>query len=95
VQQVLELADLALGAGHSADNVFLSSHRLRTSRPMQFCRKRLARDPAQVTHPGLAFTDLIALLMSWRHTHTPIDELESPAEQARTTAYSVRQALAF
>ena len=184
VQQFLELADLALGAGHSADNVFLLSHRLRTSRPMQLCRKRVERDPAcqalidqrrfcgpydserllamprgslghtyatalqamgydinffpdpsfynnleedadyinyrvyathdihhivsgfsldnfgelgvisisvaQFSHPGLAFTDLIALLMSWLHTDTPIDELESPAEQARTTAYSLR-----
>ena len=45
---------------------------------------------AQFSHPGLAFTDLIALLMSWLHTDTPIDELESPAEQARTTAYSLR-----
>jgi ubiquinone biosynthesis protein COQ4 len=184
VQQFLELADLALGAGQSAENVFQLSHRLRASRPMQLCRKRLARDPAcqaliqsrrlcgpyrsdellamprgslghtyatalqamgydinffpepsyynnleedadyinyrvyathdihhivsgfsldnfgelgvisisvaQFSHPGLAFTDLIALLMSWLHTDTPIDELESPAEQARTAAYAFR-----
>jgi ubiquinone biosynthesis protein Coq4 len=184
IQQFLELTDLALGAGQSAENVFLLSHRLRSSRPMQLCRKRLARDPAcqalieqrrfcgpynseqllempkgslghtyatalqamgydinffpepsfynnleedadyinyrvyathdihhivsgfsldnfgelgvvsisvaQFSHPGLAFTDLIALLMSWLHTDTPIDELESPAEQARTAAYAFR-----
>lgn len=46
VQQFHELADLALGAGQSAENVFLLSQRLRGSRPMQLCRKRLARDPA-------------------------------------------------
>jgi ubiquinone biosynthesis protein COQ4 len=46
VQQFLELADLAMGAGASAENVFLLSHRLRDSRPMQHCRKRLARNPA-------------------------------------------------
>lgn len=184
VQQFLELADLALGAGQSAQNVFLLSHRLRASRPMQLCRKRLARDPAcqalidqrrlcgpynseqllampkgslghtyatalramgydinffpepsffnnleddadyinyrvyathdihhivsgfsldnfgelgvisisvaQFSHPGLAFTDLVALLMSWLHSDTPIDELQTPAEQARTAAYSLR-----
>jgi ubiquinone biosynthesis protein Coq4 len=182
VQQFLELADLALGAGQSAENVFLLSHRLRSSRPMQHCRKRLARDPAcqaliqerrlcgpynseqllamprgslghtyatalqvmgydinffpepsfynnleedadyinyrvyathdihhivsgfsldnfgelgvvsisvaQFSHPGLAFTDLIAMLMAWLHTDSPIDELETPAEQARTAAYA-------
>ena len=42
----LELVDLVAGAGHSADNVFQLSHRLRDSRPMQLCRKRLADDPA-------------------------------------------------
>jgi ubiquinone biosynthesis protein COQ4 len=35
-----------MGAGQSAENVFLLSHRLRASRPMQHCRKRLARHPA-------------------------------------------------
>jgi len=184
VQQFLELADLALGAGQSAENVFLLSHRLRSSRPMQHCRKRLERDPAcqaliqerrlcgpynsekllampkgslghtyatalqamgydinffpepsfynnleedadyinyrvyathdihhivsgfsldnfgelgvvsisvaQFSHPGLAFTDLIALLMAWLHTDRPIDELETLEEQARTAAYAFR-----
>jgi ubiquinone biosynthesis protein COQ4 len=182
VQQFLELADLALGAGQSAENVFLLSHRLRSSRPMQLCRKRLERNPAcqaliqerrlcgpynseqllampkgslghtyatalqamgydinffpepsfynnleddadyinyrvyathdihhivsgfsldnfgelgvisisvaQFSHPGLAFTDLIAMLVSWLHTDTPIDQLESEADQARTAAYA-------
>ena len=184
VQQFLDLADLAMGAGQSAENVFLLSHRLRSSRPMQHCRKRLARNPAcqaliqerrlcgpynsekllampkgslghtyatalqamgydinffpepsfynnleedadyinyrvyathdihhivsgfsldnfgelgvvsisvaQFSHPGLAFTDLIALLMAWLHTDRPIDELETPEEQARTAAYAFR-----
>jgi len=172
VQQFLELA---LGAGQSAEDVFLLSHRLRDSRPMQHCRKRLARNPtcqalieerrlcgphnckrmlampkgslghtyatalqamdydinffpepsffnnleddadyinyrvysthdihhilndfsldnygelgvisisvAQFSHPGLAFTDLIAMPLGWMHTDRPIDELETAAEQ--------------
>jgi len=184
IQRFLELVDLAVGGGQSAENVFLLSHRLRSSRPMQLCRKRLARDPAsqalieerrlcgpyssesllampkgslghtyatalkamgydinffpepaffnnleedadyinyrvyathdihhivsgfsldnfgelgvisisvaQFSHPGLAFTDLIAMLMSWLLTDTPIDQLESEAEQARTAAYAFR-----
>ena len=45
---------------------------------------------AQFSHPGLAFTDLIALLMSWFRTDTPITDLDSPREQARTTAYVFR-----
>ena len=182
VQQFLELADLATGAGQSAENVFLLSHRLRDSRPMQHCRKRLARNPAcqalieerrlcgpynserllampkgslghtyatalkamgydnnffpepsffhnleedadyinyrvyathdihhilsgfsldnygelgvisisvaQFSHPGLAFTDLIAMLLGWMQTDRPIDELETAAEQARTAVYA-------
>jgi ubiquinone biosynthesis protein Coq4 len=178
----LDLADLAAGAGASAQNVFELSHRLRDSRPMQLCRRRLERDPAareliagrrlcgpydpaalkalpkgslghtyatvleamgydinffpepsffnnlesdadyinyrvyathdlhhiltgfsldnfgelgvisvsvaQFSHPGLAFTDLMALLLSWFHSDTPIDELESPEEQARTAAWA-------
>jgi ubiquinone biosynthesis protein Coq4 len=184
IRSFLDLADLAAGAGASADNVFLLSHRLRDSKPMQLCRKRLQRDPAaqalikqrrlsgpydaaalralpkgslghtyataldalgydinffpepafyndlesdadyinyrvyathdihhilsgfsldnygelgvvsisvaQFSHPGLAFTDLVALLISWFSTDTPIDELESPQEQARTAAYAFR-----
>ncbi|WP_043368575.1 Coq4 family protein [Cyanobium sp. PCC 7001] len=184
IQEFLDLADLALGAGKSAHNVFALSHRLRDTRPMQLCRTRLERDPAswswvqerrscgpydlealrampkgslghtygtvmatlgydinffpkpaffnnldtdadyinyrvfathdihhiltgfsldnfgelgvislsvaQYSHPGLAFTDLIGLLMSWFHTDTPIGDLESEREQARTTAYVFR-----
>jgi len=48
IHSFLELADLAAGAGASANNVFLLSHRLRQSRPMQVCRALLQRDPAAV-----------------------------------------------
>ena len=182
IRSFLELADLAAGAGSSAENVFALSHRLRDSIPMQLCRKRLGRDPeaqalidarrlcgpddadalqalpkgslghtyatilgtlgydinffpepafynnlesdadyinyrvyathdlhhiltgfsldnfgelgvisvsvAQFSHPGLVFTDLMALLLQWLRTDTPMDELESPEEQARTAAYA-------
>jgi ubiquinone biosynthesis protein Coq4 len=184
IRSFLDLADLAAGAGASANNVFLLSHRLRESKPMQLCRKRLQRDPAaqaliehrrlsgpydaaalralpkgslghtyataldalgydinffpepafyndlesdadyinyrvyathdihhilsgfsldnygelgvvsisvaQFSHPGLAFTDLVALLISWFSTDTPIDDLENSQEQARTAAYAFR-----
>ena len=46
IHAFLELAYLAAGAGASANNVFLLSHRLRQSRPMQVCRALLGRDPA-------------------------------------------------
>ena len=46
IRTVLELADLAAGAGASANNVFELQQRLRSSKPMQLCEKRLARDPA-------------------------------------------------
>ncbi len=182
IHAFLELADLAAGAGASANNVFLLSHRLRQSRPMQVCRTLLQRDPAavalieqrrlsgpydaaalkalpkgtlghtyatvlekmgydinffpkpdfyanletdadyinyrvyathdihhilsgfsldnfgelgvislsvaQFAHPGLAFTDLMALLLNWFRNDTPIDALETPAEQARTAGYA-------
>jgi len=184
LQQFMELVDLVAGAGHSADNVFELSHRLRDSRPMQLCRKRLAQNPAsqqliaarhrcgpydserllampkgslghtyasalkalgydinffpepsffnnleddadyinyrvyathdihhivsgfsldnfgelgvisisvaQFSHPGLAFTDLISLLLSWLLGDTPIDHLDDVEEQARTAAYAFR-----
>jgi len=184
IRSFLDLADLAAGAGASANNVFLLSHRLRESKPMQLCRKQLQRDPAaqylidqrrlsgpydasalqalpkgslghtyatalaalgydinffpepsfysnlesdadyinyrvyathdlhhivsgfsldnygelgvisisvaQFSHPGLAFTDLMALLLNWFRGDTPIGELESPQEQARTAAYAFR-----
>jgi ubiquinone biosynthesis protein COQ4 len=182
IRSFLELADLAAGAGASANNVFLLSHRLRQSKPMQVCRALLKRDPAsmalieqrrlsgpydaaalkalpkgtlghtyatvleamgydinffpkpdfyanletdadyinyrvyathdihhivsgfsldnfgelgvisisvaQFSHPGLAFTDLMALLINWFRNDTLIDELETPAEQARTASYA-------
>ncbi|MGB5135074.1 MAG: Coq4 family protein [Prochlorococcaceae cyanobacterium] len=182
IRSFLDLADLAAGAGSSAQNVFLLSHRLRDSIPMQLCRKRLGRDPqaqalidsrrlsgpydstalkalpkgslghtyatiletlgydinffpepafyndlesdadyinyrvyathdlhhiltgfsldnfgelgvisvsvAQFSHPGLVFTDLMALMLQWLRSDTPIDELETPEEQARTAAYA-------
>ncbi|MFO8236722.1 MAG: Coq4 family protein [Prochlorococcaceae cyanobacterium] len=43
---------------------------------------------AQFSHPGLAFTDLIALLLQWLRGDTPMDELDTPEEQARTAAYA-------
>ncbi|MBW4531897.1 MAG: pyrroloquinoline quinone biosynthesis protein [Aphanothece saxicola GSE-SYN-MK-01-06B] len=182
IHAFLELADLAAGAGASANNVFLLSHRLRQSRPMQVCRALLQRDPAavalieqrrlsgpydaaalkalpkgtlghtyatvletmgydinffpkpefyanldsdadyinyrvyathdihhivsgfsldnfgelgvisisvaQFAHPGLAFTDLMALLLNWFRNEKPLDEHETPAEQARTAGYA-------
>ena len=44
---------------------------------------------AQFRHPGLAFTDLMALLLNWLRNDTPVDELETTAEQARTAAYAL------
>ncbi|MCP9832872.1 MULTISPECIES: Coq4 family protein [unclassified Cyanobium] len=182
IHAFLELADLAAGAGASANNVFQLSHRLRQSRPMQVCRALLQRDPAavalieqrrlsgpydaaalqalpkgslghtyatvletmgydinffpnpdfyanletdadyinyrvyathdihhivsgfsldnfgelgvismsvaQFAHPGLAFTDLMALLLNWFRNDKPLDEHETPAEQARTAGYA-------
>ena len=43
---------------------------------------------AQFSHPGLAFTDLMALLLNWFRDDTPIDELETHAERAHTAAYA-------
>ncbi|MCP9774716.1 Coq4 family protein [Cyanobium sp. WAJ14-Wanaka] len=45
---------------------------------------------AQFSHPGLAFSNLMAMLFSWSQADTPIDELESPSEQARTPVYGFR-----
>jgi ubiquinone biosynthesis protein COQ4 len=184
VQEFLQLVDMVAGAGQSPDNVFQLSHRLRGSKPMQLCRKRLAADGAsealirerhlsgpydldalralpkgtlghtyatalaamgydinffpapayfnnlesdadyinyrvyathdihhiisgfsldnfgelgvisisvaQFSHPGLAFTDLISLLLTWLRGDTPEGQLESWAEQARTASYAFR-----
>ena len=46
LEEFLNLADLAAGAGDSASNVFLLSDRLRQSAPMRLCQKILAEDPA-------------------------------------------------
>jgi len=43
---------------------------------------------AQFSHPGLAFTDLMSLLLNWFSDDTPIEDLESHAERAHTTAYA-------
>jgi ubiquinone biosynthesis protein Coq4 len=43
---------------------------------------------AQFSHPGLAFTDLMALLLNWFRSDTPIDQLDSIREQARTAGYA-------
>ena len=182
IEQFLSLADLAAGAGDSAQNVFLLSHRLRASNPMQLCLKRLQQQAdcqaliaqrrlsgpydaaalralppgslghtyatvleamgydinffpkpeffasletdadyvnyrvyathdihhivsgfsldnfgelgvislsvAQFSHPGLAFTDLIALLLNWFRGDTPLDQLDTLQEQARTAGYA-------
>jgi ubiquinone biosynthesis protein Coq4 len=182
IQDFLQLVDMVAGAGQSPDNVFQLSHRLRDSKPMQLCRKRLAADAAsealirerrlsgpydlealralpkgtlghtyatalaslgydinffpspayfnnresdadyinyrvyathdihhivsgfsldnfgelgvisisvaQFSHPGLAFTDLISLLLSWLQGDTPADQLDSIFEQARTAGYA-------
>jgi ubiquinone biosynthesis protein Coq4 len=45
---------------------------------------------AQFSHPGLAFTDLMALLLSWFRGDTPIENLATAQEQARTAAYAFR-----
>jgi len=182
IEQFLSLADLAAGAGDSAANVFLLSHRLRDSNPMKLCLKRLQQQAdcraliaqrrlsgpydaavlralppgslghtyatvletmgydinffpkpeffssletdadyvnyrvyathdihhivtgfsldnfgelgvislsvAQFSHPGLAFTDLMALLLNWFMGDTPLDQLETIQEQARTAGYA-------
>lgn len=182
IEQFLSLADLAAGAGDSAQNVFLLSHRLRASNPMQLCLKRLQQQSdcqaliaqrrlsgpydagalralpagslghtyatvletmgydinffpqpeffasletdadyvnyrvyathdihhivsgfsldnfgelgvislsvAQFSHPGLAFTDLMALLLNWFRGDTPLDQLDALQEQARTAGYA-------
>ena len=181
LQDFLELSDLAIGAGDSASNVFLLSHRLRDSAPMRLCERILRRDPAsaalidqrrlvgpydsealrrlpkgslghtyvtvleamgydigfypepaffnnlesgadyinyrvfathdihhiitgfsldnfgetgvislsvgQFNHPGLAFTDLIGLLLGWLSSDTPIDELEGSDQLSGSGEY--------
>ena len=184
LDEFLELADLAAGAGDAASNVFLLSHRLRESAPMRLCQRILAEDAAssalirqrrlcgpydaealrrlpkgtlghtyatildtlgydinffpdpafynnlqtdadyinyrvfathdihhilsgfsldsfgeigvisisvgQFNHPGLAFTDLISLLLNWFHNETPEAQLTTHAERLRTASYTFR-----
>jgi ubiquinone biosynthesis protein COQ4 len=184
LQEFLQLADLAAGAGHAASNVFLVSRRLSDSAPMRLCERILAEDPAaqalilerrlcgpydaealrklpqgslghtyvtvldalgydinffpdpafynnlqsdadyinyrvfathdihhilsgfsldgfgeigvisisvgQFNHPGLAFTDLISLLINWFRNETPEGQMSTHAERLRTASYTFR-----
>lgn len=45
---------------------------------------------AQFSHPGSAFLDLMALLLSWFRSDTPIDQLETIQEQARSASYAYK-----
>ena len=184
LQEFLQLADLAAGAGHAASNVFQLADRLRESAPMRLCERILAEDPAalalirqrrlsgpydaqalrqlpkgtlghtyvtildtlgydinffpdpafynnlesdadyinyrvfathdihhvvsgfsldgfgelgvisisvgQFNHPGLAFTDLISLLLNWFRSDTPEHQLSSHAERLQTASYTFR-----
>jgi ubiquinone biosynthesis protein COQ4 len=46
IRKFVDLADLAAGAGASPDNLHELMQRLRHSKPMHLCEKRLASDPA-------------------------------------------------
>ncbi|MEB3331687.1 MAG: Coq4 family protein [Synechococcaceae cyanobacterium] len=41
----------------------------------------------QFNHPGLAFTDLIGLLLSWLTSDTPLDELDSAEKISRNAGH--------
>lgn len=184
LEEFLQLADLAAGAGDAASNVFQLSHRLRESPPMRLCERILAEDAAasaliqqrrlipaydaealrrlpkgtlghtyatilatlgydinffpdpafynnlqddadyinyrvfathdihhilsgfsldsfgeigvisisvgQFNHPGLAFTDLMSLLLNWFQNDTPEAQLTTHAERLRTASYTFR-----
>ena len=45
---------------------------------------------APFSHPGSAFLDLMALLLSWFRSDTPIDQLETIEEQARSASYAYK-----
>lgn len=184
LEEFLQLADLAAGAGHAASNVFLLSRRLSDSAPMRLCERILAEDPAaqalirerrlcgpydaealrrlprgslghtyvtildalgydinffpdpnfynnlhsdadyinyrvfathdihhivsgfsldgfgeigvisisvgQFNHPGLAFTDLVSLLLTWFRNETPEGQMSSHQERLRTASYTFR-----
>ena len=61
LQRFLELADVAAGVGSSVDSAFELQMRLRNSKPMQLCIKRLNADPAS------------AALIASRHVAPPYD----------------------
>jgi ubiquinone biosynthesis protein COQ4 len=184
LEEFLQLADLAAGAGHAASNVFLLSRRLSDSAPMRLCERILAENPeaqalirerrlcglydaealrrlprgslghtyatilgalgydinffpdpdfynnlqsdadyinyrvfathdihhilsgfsldgfgeigvisisvGQFNHPGLAFTDLMSLLLNWFRNDTPEGQMDSHAERLRTASYTFR-----
>ena len=45
---------------------------------------------AQFSHPGSAFLDLMSLLMCWFRSDTPIEQLDTIEEQARSVSYAYR-----
>jgi len=184
IQEFLSLVDLAAGAGQSASNAFLLSHRLSGSAPMRLCERILGEDPAakaliqerrlcgpydanklrglpkgslghtfvtvldtlgydinffpepeffndlasdadyinyrvfathdihhilsgfsldsygevgvisisvgQFNHPGLAFLDLMSLLLNWFRNDTPEAQLSTHAERLKTASYTFR-----
>ena len=61
IGKFVELADLAAGAGATPDNLHELMQRLRHSKPMQLCEKRLVSDPAS------------AALIAARHVAPPYD----------------------
>jgi len=44
----------------------------------------------QFNHPGLAFTDLISLLLNWFRNDTPERQLSTHAERLKTASYTFR-----
>lgn len=44
----------------------------------------------QFNHPGLAFTDIISLLINWFRNDTPEHQLSTHAERLRTAGYTFR-----
>jgi len=45
---------------------------------------------AQFSHPGAAFLDLMSLLLSWFRSDTPMDQLDTIEEQARSASYAYK-----
>jgi ubiquinone biosynthesis protein Coq4 len=44
----------------------------------------------QFNHPGLAFTDLMSLLLNWFRNDTPEAQMDTHAERLRTASYTFR-----